>query len=173
MFKASFGNFFSDKQSISWRSLISDVVLAALLGGPVAAPFLVTLDIFPLEIISNIIYFMGGHVCPQPEMGLMISSPNLMAVCMRCYGLLLALLATRLLYLNNQGKAFYWLNQYRIKGAAIASILTCAYATELIAQVLNFWEYNNIIVTIFGYITGLGIGLFMMPILHNQKQHEQ
>ena len=169
MFKISFSNLVSIKQPISWQQILSDTVLIALLSGPVAAPFLASLGIFPFGIIANIIYFMGGHVCPQPEMAIMLSPPHLMAVCMRCYGLLLALLTTRLLYAKDQGKSFYWLNQYGFLGAAIASILTSAYFLEMMAQILNIWQYNNIIVTIFGYLTGLGIGLFMMPVLYHQK----
>ena len=169
MLKISSLNLLSINQSIHWQKLISDIALIALLSGPVAAPFLATLGIFPLGTIANIIYFMGGHVCPQTEMGLMLSSPHLMAVCMRCYGLLLALLTTRLLYASNQGRGFYWLHQYRFTGAAIATILTFAYPVEMIAQILNLWEYNNIVVTIFGYLTGLGIGLFMVPVIYRQK----
>ena len=170
MFKASFPNLLLTKQPIPRKKLISDIILAALLSGPVAAPFLATLNIFPLGIIANIIYFMGGIVCPQPEMGLMVSPPHVVAVCMRCYGLLLALLTTRLIYGLNQGKGFYWLHQYRFLGAAIATFLTSAYLAEMIAQTLNFWEYNNIVVTIFGYIAGLGIGLFVTPVLYRSDE---
>ena len=113
---------------------------------------------------------MGGIVCPQPEMGLMVSPPHLVAVCMRCYGLLLALLTTRLIYVLDRGKGFYWLHQYRFLGAAVATFLTSAYLAEMIFQTLNFWEYNNIIVTIFGYIAGLGIGLFVTPVLYRSDE---
>ncbi len=169
MFKISSPNLLSINQPIHWRKLISDIILIALLSGPVAAPFLAATGLFPLGIIAKIIYFMGGHVCPQPEMGLMLTSPHLMAVCMRCYGLLLALLTTRFLYASNQGRGFYWLHQYRLVGAAIATSLTFAYPVEMLAQILNLWEYNNVVVTIFGYLTGLGIGLFIVPVLYRSK----
>ncbi len=169
MFKISFPNFSSTRQPIAWRKILSDTVLIALLSGPMAAPFLANLGIFPFGIIANIIYFMGGYVCPQPEMAIMVSPPHLMSVCMRCYGVLLALLTMRLLYVKDRGKSFYWLHQYRFLGAAIATFLTSAYLLEMMAQILNIWEYNNIIVTIFGYITGLGIGLFVVPVLYRQK----
>ena len=171
MFKASFPNLFLlTKQPIPRKKLVSDIILIALLSGPVAAPFLASLPMFPFGIIAKIIYFMGGMVCPQPEMGLMISPPHLVAVCMRCYGLLLALLTTRLIYIGNQGKGFYWLHQYRFKGAAIATFLTSAYLADMIAQTLNWWQYDNIVVTIFGYVAGLGIGLFVTPVLYRSNQ---
>jgi uncharacterized membrane protein len=149
---------------------LADFILAALLSGPVAAPFLAASEIFPLPIIARIIYFMGGHVCPQPEMGLMLMPPEIMAVCMRCYGLLLALLATRLLYINDRGTGFYWLYRYRYCGAAIASILTFAYPIEMFIQMSGFWKYNNYIVTAFGCLTGLGIGLFMIPVVYGGQR---
>jgi len=154
---------------INWKGTIADVILIALLSGPVAAPFLAALGIFPLPIIANIIYFMGNHVCPQPEMGLMLMPPHLMAVCMRCYGVLLALLTTRLLVMRDRGTSFYWLNQYRFVGATIASVLTFAYPIEMLAEIWGWWGYNNAIVTLFGSLTGFGIGLFIAPILYGSK----
>ena len=163
-------NSLSNKKTANWRGLSADIILIALLSGPIAAPFFAKLGIFPFNIIAHIIYFMGGVVCPQPEMSLMVTSPHLMAVCMRCYGLLLALLTTRLLYLKNRGNAWYWLSQYRFQGAAFASVLICAYLGEMLAQIFHLWEFNNLIVTVFGYITGLGIGLFLAPVLY-RKSH--
>ena len=149
------------------QSAIADVILIALIGGPILAPFLATLKIFPFPLISTVIYFMGEHICPQPEMGLVPILYSPIAVCMRCYGVLLALVTTRFLYAINRGNGFYWLNQYRFWGAAIASILTFAYPIEMIAQILSWWSYNNYIVTGFGYLTGIGIGLFAVPVIYN------
>jgi uncharacterized membrane protein len=162
-------NSFLNKKSRNWRGLFADFILIALLSGPIAAPFLAKAEIFPLNIIANIIYFMGSVVCPQSEMSLMVASPHLMAVCMRCYGLLLALLTTRLLYIKDRGHSWYWLSQYRFQGAAIASCLICAYLGEMLAQEFQVWDYNNWIVTIFGYVTGLGIGLFLVPVLYQES----
>ncbi len=153
-------------RSTHWPGLLADILLIALLSGPIAAPFLAAIGIFPFSVISGIIYFMGQHVCPQPEMGLMLMPPHLMAVCMRCYGVLLALLTARLLYASDRGTGFYWLNQYRFVGATIATILTFAYPIEMIAELSGWWSYNNFIVTFFGYLTGLGIGLFIAPVLY-------
>lgn len=151
-----------------WRGTIADVILAGLLSGPVAAPFLAAAGLFPLGLIARIIYFMGDHVCPQPEMGLMLMPPHLMSVCMRCYGVLLAVLLTRLLYIADRGTGFYWLHQYRFVGATIASVLLFAYPVEMIAELLGWWSYNNYIVTGFGALTGLGIGLFLVPVLYRR-----
>ena len=173
MFKTLAQNSRSNRKSLDWRRLSSDIILIALLSGPIAAPFLAQLGVFPFNIIANIIYFMGGAVCPQPEMGLMVSPPHLMAVCMRCYGLLLALLITRLLYIKDRGQAWYWLSQYHFTGATIATILTCAYLGEMLAQVFQLWEYNNWIVSGFGYVAGLGIGLFIVPVLYRESNFER
>ena len=164
-------NFISPQKPLNWRALSSDIILAALLVGPIGAPFLAQLGIFPFNIIANIIYFMGGAVCPQPDMGLMVASPHLMAVCMRCYGLLLALLTARLAYTQNKGNAWYWLSQYRYQGATIATVLTCFYLAEMLFQAFGFWEYNNWIVTGFGYVAGLGIGLFFVPVLYRPSSN--
>lgn len=171
MIKLLAQNSTSNQKSINWQGLFADIILTALLSGPIAAPFLAKSGIFPLNFIASIIYFMGGVVCPQPEMSLIIASPHLMAVCMRCYGLLLALLTTRLLYVKNQGQGWYWLSQYRFTGATIASILICAYLGEMLAQIFHLWSYNNWIVTGFGYVTGLGIGLFFAPVLYRESRH--
>ena len=169
MYKSLNQNSISTNKPINWRGLFSDIILIALLSGPIGAPFLAQLGIFPFNIIAQIIYFMGGAVCPQPDMGLMVASPHLMAVCMRCYGLLLALLTTRLVYTQNRGNAWYWLSQYRYKGAAIATFLTCFYLAEMLFQAFGFWQYNNWIVTVFGYVAGLGIGLFFVPVIYRNS----
>lgn len=162
----------STNLSYRWlnRKIIADVILAALLSGPIIAPWFAHLGFFPFNIIAKIIYFMGSIVCPQPDMGLEIAPAQIMAVCMRCYGLLLALLGLRLLYSTDGGRGWYWLNQYRFKGAAIASILTSAYLVEMLIELARWWEYNNYIVTAFGAVTGLGIGLFVVPVLYRQAE---
>lgn len=152
------------------RKIIADVILAALLSGPIIAPWFAYLNVFPFNIVAKIIYFMGGVVCPQPEMGLMIAPAQNMAVCMRCYGLLLALLGLRLIYGIQNGSGWYWLAQYRFKGAAIATVLTSAYLIEMLIELARWWEYNNYIVTAFGAVTGLGIGLFMVPVIYRQTE---
>jgi uncharacterized membrane protein len=168
MLKSLTQNFLLENRFRNWRGLLADFVLTALLSGPIIAPFLEKAGFFPVNVIAKIIYFMGGVVCPQPEMSLMVTPPHLMAVCMRCYGLLLALLTTRLAYIKDRGRSWYWLSQYRFTGAAIASIMICAYLGEMLAQIFHVWDYNNWIVTVFGYITGLGIGLFFVPVLHRR-----
>ncbi|MDX2232658.1 MAG: DUF2085 domain-containing protein [Leptolyngbyaceae cyanobacterium bins.349] len=151
------------------RGAIADVLLLALLSGPVAAPFLTATGLFPLPLIAHIIYFMGDHVCPQPDLSVMLNPPHLMAVCMRCYGVLLALLTTRLLFWRDRGAGIYWLKQYRFAGAAIATGLTSAYLLEMLAEQWGWWEYSNPVVTLFGYLTGLGIGLFLVPVIYQPQ----
>ncbi|MBD2435020.1 MULTISPECIES: DUF2085 domain-containing protein [Fischerella] len=155
---------------IHWVSFIADFLLLGMVIGPLAAPFLTASGLFILPGIAEIIYFMGRHVCPQPEMGMMLASPFLMAVCMRCYGTVTGLLLTRLLLGVTNGKGFYWLHQYGWSGAAIASVLMMAYPLELAAEVLGWWSFNNYVVTLFGLVTGLAWGLFTMPLLHRSKQ---
>ncbi|MDX2243868.1 MAG: DUF2085 domain-containing protein [Leptolyngbyaceae cyanobacterium bins.302] len=157
------------RQPLQWRNTIADILLIGLVSGPVAAPFLAGWNIFPLPLIASIIYFMGSHVCPQPEMGLMLNSPHLMSVCMRCYGVLLALVTTRLLFSRDRGTGFYWLKQYRFQGATIATILTAAYLFEMLAELWGWWSYNNFTVTLFGFLTGLGIGLFLTPVVYVRR----
>jgi uncharacterized membrane protein len=154
------------------RSIWADVVLAALAGGPLAAPFLASASLpilSPLlHLIAGIIYTMGNYVCPQPEMGLMLAAPHMMAVCMRCYGTLMGLVAMRWLVGRTQGKGAYWLNQYGVVGFAVAIALCLAYPAELWAQYLGWWNYNNGVVTLFGLISGLGLGAYIMPLLHKR-----
>jgi uncharacterized membrane protein len=152
-----------------YRGAIADVILGALVLGPIAAPLVTALAPFPLSLIATLIYFMGDQVCPQPDMAVRVISSDQMAVCMRCYGVLLALVITRLLYIKDHGTGKYWLRQYGILGAAIATLLTFAYPIEMLAQLWNWWGYQNGIVTAFGALTGLGIGLFIVPILYNSK----
>lgn len=153
-------------KTVNWVSFIADFILSGMVIGPFAAPFLAALDIANIPIIANIIYFMGHHVCPQPEMGVALKPPFLMAVCMRCYGTVTGLLLTRLQYSVTDGKGCYWLHQYGWSGAAIASILMMAYPLEFAAEFFGWWGFNNYVVSLFGLITGLAWGLFTMPILH-------
>lgn len=153
---------------IRWVSVFADFLLLGMVVGPLGAPFLAASGVSVLSLIAGIIYFMGGVVCPQPHMGVALASPFIMAVCMRCYGTVTGLLVTRLLYGATKGNGFYWLNQYGWGGAATASVLMMAYPLELAAEVLNWWSFNNYVVTLFGLITGLSWGLFTMPILHQK-----
>jgi uncharacterized membrane protein len=163
------GVAFGRSLRINWVSLIADFLLAGMVVGPLAAPFLAASGLFILPGIAEIIYFMGRHVCPQPEMGVALASPFLMPVCMRCYGTVTGLLLTRLSFAVTGGKGFYWLHQYGWSGAALASVLMMAYPLELAVEVLGWWSFNNYVVTVFGLVTGLAWGLFTMPILHGQE----
>ena len=80
---------------IHWRGMVADLVLAALLLGPLAAPFLQAWGLGAPRTISGIIYSMGAFVCPQPARGVALYDGRIMAVCMRCYGAVLGLLLTR------------------------------------------------------------------------------
>lgn len=160
------GIVFKRQLSVNWVSFIADFLLVGMVIGPLAAPFLAASG---LSLIADIIYFMGHHVCPQPEMGVALAPPFILAVCMRCYGTVTGLLMTRLLYGATGGKGFYWLHQYGWSGAALASVLMMAYPLELAAQVFGLWSFNNYIVTPFGLVTGLAWGLFTMPILHGHE----
>ncbi len=160
---------FSKDLQVNWVSFIADFLLVGMVFGPPVAPFLAASAVFLFPGIADIIYFLGNHVCPQPDMGLDLSPPFIMAVCMRCYGTVTGLLLTRLLFGVTGGNGFYWLSQYGWSGAALASVLMLAYPLELAAQVLGLWSFNNYLVTPFGLITGLAWGLFTMPILHASK----
>jgi uncharacterized membrane protein len=151
------------------KSLVADIILAALVGGPLAAPFLASTPLPLLPLIANIIYFMGDHVCPQPELGLMLAPPHLMAVCMRCYGTLMGLVFMRWLVGRTQGRGAYWLNQYGIAGFLLTVVFCLVYPAELWAQKLGWWDYDNIVVTMFGLVSGLGLGAYIMPLLHPKE----
>jgi uncharacterized membrane protein len=148
------------------KSLVADIVLAALVGGPLAAPFLASTSLPLLPLIANIIYFMGDRVCPQPDLGLMLAPPHLMAVCMRCYGTLMGLVFMRWAIGRSEGREIFWLHQYGIAGFLVTILFCLVYPAELWAQKLGWWEYNNFVVTLFGLVSGLGLGAYIMPLLH-------
>ena len=147
---------------IHWRSRIADVVLAGLLLGPLAAPFLCAGG------LPDMIYTMGMFVCPQPAQGLAVYDGQIMAVCMRCYGTLLGLLLTRLLYAADAGAGHGWLPRYGLRGLPIFAALIFAYAAEFAGQVAGWWAFNNLVVTAAGLITGTGLGLMFHPMLQGQ-----
>lgn len=157
-------------KTVNWVSFIADFILSGMVIGPLAAPFLAASGVPNLPIIADIIYFMGHHLCPQPEMGVGLKPPFIMAVCMRCYGTVAGLFFTRLQHSVTDGKGFYWLHQYGWSGAALASILMMAYPLELAAEFFGWWSFNNYVVWLFGLITGLAWGLFTMPILHASRK---
>ncbi|MBF2015716.1 MAG: DUF2085 domain-containing protein [Rivularia sp. T60_A2020_040] len=160
----------SPKLQINPVSFIADFLLTGMVVGPILAPFLAVSGLPILPQIAQIIYFMGNHVCPQPQMGVELASPFIMAVCMRCYGTVMGLFITRLLYLTDNGKNSYWLHQYGWNGAAFSTVLMMAYPLEMAAQILGWWSFDNLVVVPFGLITGLAWGLFTMPILHGDLQ---
>ncbi len=147
-------------------SFVADFLLSGMVVGPLIAPFLAGIDLPGIPIVAQIIYFMGHHVCPQPEMGVELSPPFIMAVCMRCYGTVTGLFLTRMLYLVNPGQSRVWLHQYGWLGVAIASFLMAAYPIELAAETAGMWAFDNRVVSAFGLVTGLAWGLHAMPILH-------
>jgi uncharacterized membrane protein len=159
-------------QVIAWRGLIADVVLAALLLGPLAAPLLWTWGLLIPHMVSGIIYTVGMFVCPQPARGLPIYDGQIMAVCMRCYGTVLGLLATRLLYAADRGASHIWLPRYGRRALPLFAALIFAYAAEFAGEVVGLWAFDNTIVTVAGLISGVGLGLMFLPMLQRRLIRE-
>ncbi|MFL5805474.1 MAG: DUF2085 domain-containing protein [Roseiflexaceae bacterium] len=155
-------------RAIIWRGVSADVVLAALLLGPLAAPLLRAWGLPVPHMVSGIIYTMGTFVCPQPARSLPFSDGQIMAVCMRCYGTVLGLLATRLLFAADGGAAWIWLPRYGLRALPLFAALIFAYAAEFAGEVAGWWAFDNPIVTIAGLISGIGLGLMFHPILQRR-----
>jgi hypothetical protein len=151
---------------LRWRGPIADLVLAGLLFGPLAAPFLGAWGLPAPRAISHVIYTMGMFVCPQPALGVSLYSGWIMAVCMRCYGTVLGLLLTRLLYAASGGAGRVWLARWGWLGLLIYAALIFAYAAEFAGQIAGLWRFDNLQVTAAGLITGMGLGLMFHPTLH-------
>lgn len=154
----------------SWISGFADLILAALVSGPIAAPFLAASGLPGLTQISDIIYWMGVHVCPQPELGVSLAPPHIMAVCLRCYGTVLGLLMMRIVFSRDRGQAAFWLDQYGLFGFGIAFALCTAYPLELALQGLENWPIGPLPMTIFGWIAGVGLGAYIMPLFHGHMR---
>lgn len=155
-----------------WSSWFADLVLVALVSGPFAAPFLAASGLPILTQISDIIYWMGQQVCPQPELGVPLTAGHLMAVCMRCYGTLLGVVAMRLLYSRDRGQSPYWLERYGLVGFGLAFALCMVYPAELALQGFDWWPVSNLRMTLFGWIAGIGLGAFIMPLLHGYLRED-
>lgn len=155
---------------IQWRGLAADSVLAALLIGPVVAPFLLSWGWFVPRTIAGVVYTMGAYVCPQPTRGPALYEAQIMAVCMRCYGTLLGLLATRLFYAADEGASCAWLPRYGLRALPVFAALIFAYPAELAGQVAGLWRFDNIGVTAAGILAGVGLGLMFHPILQRRQQ---
>lgn len=153
-----------------WSSWLADLVLAALVSGPIAAPFLAASGLPGLTQISDIIYGMGVHVCPQPELGLSLAAPHLMAVCMRCYGTVLGLVVMRVAFSRDRGEAPFWLERYGLVGFGISFVLCMAYPIELALQGFSGWPVSPFSMTFFGWIAGLGLGAYVMPLFHGHMR---
>lgn len=159
----------SVKASFPWRSWFADLVLAGLVSGPIAAPFLAASHLPGLTLIADIIYAMGQRVCPQPEVGLALAgSAHLMAVCMRCYGTVMGLVFMRWLYHRTQGQGVYWLEQYGLWGFVVAFWVCLLYPLELALQGFPWWGMHHWVMALFGLGAGLGLGAYIMPPLHNR-----
>jgi uncharacterized membrane protein len=150
------------------RGLVADIILAALLLGPLAAPFLAAWGLMVPRAVSGIIYTMGTFVCPQPAQGLPLYDGQIMAVCMRCYATVLGLLLTRLLYAVDGGAARIWLPLYGLRALPVFAVLIFAYAAEYAGQVAGLWPFDNLVVTVAGLITGVGLGLMFHPLLQRR-----
>lgn len=157
---------------LHWRGLAADAVLAAMLFGPLAAPFLQAWGLFVPRTVSGIIYTMGSFVCPQPERGVPLADGYIMAVCMRCYGTVLGLLLTRLWYAYDAGASRAWLPRYGLRGLPIFALLIFAYAAEFAGQVFGLWRFDNTLVTLAGLITGAGLGLMFHPFLQSGAERQ-
>jgi uncharacterized membrane protein len=147
------------------RGLAADIILAALLLGPLAAPFLATWGLLVPRGISGITYTMGSFVCPQASRGLALYDGQIMAVCMRCYATVLGLLLTRLLYAADSGLSRAWLPRDGLRALPLFATLIFAYAAEFAGQVAGLWSFDNFAVTAAGLITGVGLGLMFHPLL--------
>ncbi|MEM6716750.1 MAG: DUF2085 domain-containing protein [Cyanobacteria bacterium P01_D01_bin.6] len=150
----------------TWLSWLADLVLIAIVSGPFAAPFLAASGLPVLVTISDIIYFMGQQVCPQPDMGVALAGDHIAAVCMRCYGTIFGLIGMRLLYGRDRGAAGYWLYRYGLVGFGLTFAFCMAYPAELALQGFDWWPMDNLRMTVFGAIAGVGLGAFIMPLLH-------
>ncbi|HEU5102378.1 MAG TPA: DUF2085 domain-containing protein [Roseiflexaceae bacterium] len=155
---------------LQWRGLIADAVLVVLLSGPLAAPFLQAWGLLVPRTVSGIIYTMGMFVCPQPAYGLPVYDGQIMAVCMRCYGSVLGLLLTRLLYATDGGAGRLWLPHYRKRALPVFAAMIFTYAAEFAGQVAGWWGFNNLVVTAAGLVTGAGLGLMFHPMLQSRSQ---
>jgi len=151
----------------TWLSWLADLVLVAMVSGPLAAPFLAASGLPILVQISDIIYWLGQQVCPQPEMGVALIGDHIAAVCMRCYGTIFGLIAMRVLYGRDRGQSPYWLERYGLVGFALTFALCMAYPAELALQGFDSWPMDNGRMTLFGAIAGLGLGAYIMPLLHH------
>jgi len=152
-------------RSFHWRGALADLALALLLLGPLAAPILWTWGSLVPRLGSGVIYTMGTFVCPQPALAVPLYAGQLMAVCMRCYGTLLGLLLTRLLYAADGGAGRCWLPRYCLRGLPIFALLIFAYAAEFAGEVVGLWRFDNLAVALAGLITGAGLGLMFHPLL--------
>src|SRR5262249_11165303 len=152
-------------RALAWRGALADLVLAGLLLGPLAAPLLWPWGLLVPHTVSGIIYTMGTFVCPQPARGLAIYDGQIMAVCMRCYGTVLGLLATRILYAADSGTGRFWLPRYGRRALPLFAALIFAYAAEFAGEVAGLWGFANPIVTIAGLVSGVGLGLMFHPLL--------
>jgi hypothetical protein len=149
------------------RGLVADIILAALLLGPLAVPFLAAWGLLVPRAVSGIIYTMGTFVCPQPARGLPLYDGQIMAVCMRCYATVLGLLLTRLLYAVDGGVSRIWLSRYGLRILPLFALLIFAYAFEYAGEVAGLWPFDNLAVTAAGLITGVGLGLMFHPLLQD------
>jgi hypothetical protein len=171
-FSAMQGSLSASFKRRPWSSWLADLVLVALVSGPVAAPFLAASGLPILTQISDIIYGMGQRVCPQPEMGVPLTAGHLMAVCMRCYGTVFGLVAMRILYRRDRGQSPYWLERYGAVGFGIAFALCMAYPAELALQGFDWWPISNFRMTFFGWIAGIGLGAYIMPMFHSYPRED-
>lgn len=151
------------RTGLSW---FADLVLLAMVSGPLAAPFLAASGLPILTEISHIIYWMGQQVCPQSDMGVVLADGQIAAVCMRCYGTIFGLIAMRVLYGRDRGQSGYWLERYGLVGFALTFALCMAYPAELALQGFDWWPMDNLRMTVFGAIAGLGLGAYLMPMCH-------
>ena len=161
------GSLSTSSKRRPWLSRLADLVLVAMVSGPFAAPFLAASGLPILVQISDIIYWLGQHVCPQPEMGIPLAANNLMAVCMRCYGTLFGVVTMRLLYSRDRGQSPYWLERYGLIGFGITFALCMAYPAELALQGFDWWPISHVRMTLFGWIAGVSLGAYIMPMLHS------
>ena len=68
------------------------------------------------------------------------------------------------------GAVVYWLERYGLWGFALTFIICMAYPLELALQKTIWWDLNHTVMAAFGFVAGVGLGAYIMPVFHGDDR---
>lgn len=144
-------------------------LLSVLLVGPLLGPVFAWLDGPLLAVVNVPIYWVGAHLCPQPDLAFPVLG-HPMVVCARCWAGVGGLWIVLLIYRAAPRHPF-WTTWRRLPPPARAVLGLLAFGPwiiDLTATAQSWWASGPAFLLLSGLLGGLGAGALLFPATSTQ-----